>query len=208
MALGTIDVELVGLKEQLEKLKAGREQFLGAVRARMQTAVEILVGAVQTELSKGPRDVLAKGRRLDSYRFPKNPTKHLRVRTGRLRASVAGRVLQGNVAGRVVAGGSVIEGRVGPQRTKYALIHELGGTIVQHPQSRLRVFFRIDKDGRSRFSTKRRSNFEQRITYGTRTITIPPRPYVGPAIEAKRKAVIEQLGLAFDVFTASGGARL
>lgn len=60
----------------------------------------------------------------------------------------------------------------------YAAIHQTGGTITQYPQSRK---VRIRKvGGRLRFARKAHKRaFEKRVTYGTRSIFIPARPYFG-----------------------------
>jgi len=57
----------------------------------------------------------------------------------------------------------------------YAAAHEFGAQIERFAYSR-RVEFKVDrKSGKSRFAKKGRGNFEQAVTYGDRTQTIPPR---------------------------------
>lgn len=60
----------------------------------------------------------------------------------------------------------------------YAGIHQTGGTITQYPQSRT---IRMRKVGRKRLFAKRTHKrvTEHRATFGTRTIVIPARPYLG-----------------------------
>jgi len=60
----------------------------------------------------------------------------------------------------------------------YAGIHQTGGTITQYAQSR-KVRFR--KVGRKvQFAKKAHKRvFEKPVTFGTRTIAIPARPYLG-----------------------------
>lgn len=60
---------------------------------------------------------------------------------------------------------------------EYAAIQNFGGEIRQFAQTRF-VNFRIDKKGRSRFSTRANANLAQAVTYGDRRITIPPRPFL------------------------------
>ncbi|HBG06319.1 MAG: hypothetical protein A2075_12175 [Geobacteraceae bacterium GWC2_58_44] len=79
----------------------------------------------------------------------------------------------------------------------YSAIQHFGGTIVQHPRSQ-KVYFRADeKTGviGNRFVRKSKSNFSQWATSGTRTITIPARPFA--AITAQEVLEIEVATLDF-----------
>lgn len=62
----------------------------------------------------------------------------------------------------------------------YAAIHYFGGTINM-PARPGEVFFRTGRDGAvgNRFSTRKRSNFAQRVNIGAYTIHIPARPWLG-----------------------------
>jgi len=88
------------------------------IRERMEEAVGELEQEVQDQLRRGPRDVKGGGARLEDVKLGKNPTSHLRIRSGRL---------IGSIRGRVTGRGVLVEGRVGPQRVSYAAIHEFGG---------------------------------------------------------------------------------
>lgn len=60
----------------------------------------------------------------------------------------------------------------------YAAIHQTGGAITQYSHSR-KVRFRTVA-GRLRFARKAHKRaFERPVTFGTRTIVIPARPYLG-----------------------------
>lgn len=60
----------------------------------------------------------------------------------------------------------------------YAAIHQTGGVITQYPQSRKVRFRKVA--GRLRFARKAHKRaVEKPVTFGTRTIVIPARPYLG-----------------------------
>jgi phage gpG-like protein len=59
----------------------------------------------------------------------------------------------------------------------YAAIHQFGGRVLR-PMRRGTLRFKVDKDGRSRFATKAKANFEQDATFGGRAFTITARPYL------------------------------
>jgi phage virion morphogenesis protein len=70
----------------------------------------------------------------------------------------------------------------------YAAIHQTGGTITQYPQSRKVRFRKVG--GRLRFARKAHKRaVEKPVTYGTRTIVIPARPYLGFS-EADRAEIL------------------
>jgi len=106
---------------------AGTDERLRRAAAGLRTEIEralgrggaILEREVKRQLSLGPRDVTKRGRRLERFRFSTNPTEHLRVRTDRLRGSVASR-FEGGIRPYAAI-------RTGPQRVPYARIHEFGG---------------------------------------------------------------------------------
>lgn len=59
----------------------------------------------------------------------------------------------------------------------YAAIQQLGGRVLR-PMRRGVLLFKVGKDGKSRFATKAKANFEQDATFGGRPTTIPARPYL------------------------------
>jgi phage virion morphogenesis protein len=59
----------------------------------------------------------------------------------------------------------------------YAAIHQFGGRVL-HPMRRGVLRFKIDKDGKSRFASKAKANFEQDVMFGGRPTVIPARPYL------------------------------
>jgi phage virion morphogenesis protein len=70
----------------------------------------------------------------------------------------------------------------------YAAIHQTGGMITQYPQSRKVRFRKVG--GRLRFARKAHKRaFEKPVTYGTRIIFIPARPYLGFS-EADRAEIL------------------
>lgn len=70
----------------------------------------------------------------------------------------------------------------------YAGIHQDGGTITQHPQSRV---IRMRKVGKRRLFAKNshKRATEHRATFGTRTIVIPKRAYLGVSEEDRAEIV-------------------
>lgn len=89
-----------------------------------------------------------------------------------------GRILQrtGRLASSVVRAFGNGFATVGTN-LEYAAIQNFGGEIRQFAQTRF-VNFRVDKRGRSRFSTRQKANLAQAVTYGDRRITIPARPFL------------------------------
>ncbi|MHC1792015.1 phage virion morphogenesis protein [Solidesulfovibrio sp.] len=68
----------------------------------------------------------------------------------------------------------------------YAAIQQFGGRVLR-PMRRGVLRFKVGKDGKSRFATKAKANFEQDATFGGRPTTIPARPYLptsGPLPDA------------------------
>lgn len=66
----------------------------------------------------------------------------------------------------------------------YAKVQDQGGTIVQHPHSRYVRFRELGKagSGQLRFAgrkSKSKRLVTKRVTYGTRIIKIPARPWIG-----------------------------
>lgn len=61
----------------------------------------------------------------------------------------------------------------------YAAIHQFGGTVAKHAQSRQVYFKQSDiRAGRSRFVSRKASDFAQWATVGAHDVTIPARPYL------------------------------
>ncbi len=129
MALPRVTIQLPNLT--LLRLRMARRglSLRGRIIDAMGRAVEILEEAVQDQLRKRPKDVGKGGGRLETVKLAKNPTKHLRIRSGRL---------IGSIRGRVKRKGFIVEGRVGPQRVAYAAIHEFGGQAGRGGQTRIR----------------------------------------------------------------------
>ena len=84
----------------------------------------------------------------------------------------------------------------------YGRIHQDGGTITQYPQSRT---IRLRKvKGRVQFARKAHKRAtERRVSYGTRTITIPARPYLG-FDDALRGQIVEAADEHFSNAAGSG----
>ena len=71
----------------------------------------------------------------------------------------------------------------------YAAIHQQGGTVTQHPQSRKVRFRKVGKQ--HRFARKAHKRvIEKPVTFGLRSIVIPARPYLGFS-EADRVKILE-----------------
>lgn len=62
---------------------------------------------------------------------------------------------------------------------EYGPIHQFGGTIRQDAQSRLQPFRVNMKTGRSRFSSRKKANFEQWTSRPSYEIDMPARPFLG-----------------------------
>lgn len=93
--------------------------------------------------------------------------------------------------------------QVGPLRVhvssnaRYAAIHEFGGTI-QHPGGAAYFF----KDGKPVFVGKRGSAaFFHLPATKPHAITLPARPYMGPAARAKRQEVVATVNKAISFAT-------
>ncbi|GGB55074.1 virion morphogenesis protein [Roseibium aquae] len=86
----------------------------------------------------------------------------------------------------------------------YAAIHQTGGTITQYPQSRKVRFRKVG--GRLRFARKAHKRaFEKPVTYGTRTIVIPARPYLGFS-DADRAEILALAEAHFEAAAGEGRA--
>ncbi|MBO9419156.1 phage virion morphogenesis protein [Labrenzia sp. R4_2] len=86
----------------------------------------------------------------------------------------------------------------------YAAIHQTGGTITHYPQSRKVRFRKVG--GQLRFARKAHKRaFEKRVTYGTRTIVIPARPYLGFS-EADRAEILRLVEAYFEDAGGEGAA--
>jgi len=81
---------------------------------------------------------------------------------------------------------SGVVGVWGVRDVKYALIHELGGTIVPKVAKALAI---PQEDGSVRFA---------------KSVTIPPRPYLRPAADKKYPGLADRIRKAYD----QGGAPL
>ena len=68
----------------------------------------------------------------------------------------------------------------------YAVIHNEGG-IINKKESNRSINFKISRDGRSRFSKKKKANFQQDVTIGAHAIKIPKRQFVGHSGVLMRK---------------------
>lgn len=119
---------------------------------------------------------------------PLPPPGPLRALTGMLLRSIAQRVVATETGARGVVGSNLA----------YARIHELGGTIQQAARSQLPLakgaLTRAGKKfkGVKLFGSRGRQDLGAR-TFGARTISIPARPYLGPALERRRAAVNERM---------------
>jgi len=80
-----------------------------------------------------------------------------------------------------------VRGLWGVQDVVYALIHELGGTIVPKTAADLAI---PQADGSVRL---------------VKSVTIPPRPYLRPAADAKYPGLAANIRRAFAASTARGG---
>ena len=116
----TVTFEIRGLKALL-----GRFRFITlggldlAIRGKIDQAAEVLIGAMQNQLDKGPAaEVGSSGPRVEDVSLPKNTTEHLRRVTSRLIQSIGKKVSR-------IPGGW--QAAVGPQRVVYGPIHEFGG---------------------------------------------------------------------------------
>jgi len=87
---------------------------------------------------------------------------------------------------REVPGG--VEGRWGSQDVVYALIHELGGTIVPKKAAALAI---PQPDGSVRFA---------------KSVTIPARPYLRPAADAVYPQLVANVRKAYDRLSGASGA--
>lgn len=100
---------------------------------------------------------------------------------------------------------SIIVTQVAPLRVlimataRYAAIQEYGGTI-QHPGGTA-YFFR---DGKPVFVGSRNAAFWQLPHTKPHPITLPARPYMGPAARAKRKEVVAMVNKVITFATKKG----
>ncbi len=119
-----LNFKLIGARSAQNYLKSIPDKLKSNTYRSMERIGLILVREVKEQLSKGPKDIKKKGPRVELYKYKKNPTPHLRVRTGRLRQSVTHSL---NYEGKLL----VL--RVGPQRVQYARKHELGIKVKARP---------------------------------------------------------------------------
>ena len=84
----------------------------------------------------------------------------------------------------------------------YAAIHQKGGSVTRYPHSRKVKFRKVGSQLRFAKKAHKRA-FEKPVTYGTRTIVIPARPYLG--FSAEDRATIERLALQY--FNRATGVR-
>ncbi|MES0879695.1 phage virion morphogenesis protein [Roseibium sp. SCP14] len=84
----------------------------------------------------------------------------------------------------------------------YGRIHQQGGAITQHPQSR-KVRFR--KEGNQvRFAKRAHKRaYEKTVTFGPRTIVIPARPYLGFSAD-DRETILRLAGDHYNAAIAGG----
>lgn len=94
----------------------------------------------------------------------------LRIRTNRLKSSIAG---------TANAVGDIISGKIGTN-VVYARIHELGGTIV--PKNG--PFLKFNIGGRWIFASK---------------VTMPKRPYLAPSLNENKSFIVKQFQKTIDV---------
>lgn len=73
---------------------------------------------------------------------------------------------------------------------KYAPIHQFGGSIVHYAKSR-QAYFRVSRDGSSRFAKKSRANFARSITIREYISQMPARPFLG--VNSSEERTIEQM---------------
>lgn len=109
-----------------------------------------------------------------------------RVRGGTLRRAVS------SMARTVTSNGDTFKMIID---LPYAEIQNNGGVINKGASDRI-IQFKVDKKtGKSRFSTKKKSNFEQDVHIGAHSITIPQRQFVGQTQELTdmQKKKIEQI---------------
>jgi phage gpG-like protein len=111
--MSIVTISVTGDRKLVSELEDGVRKLPGALRKRIEQSAQVVQRNVLLQLSKGPPAV-GSTRRKQSV----NPTKHLRTVSGRLRQSV-GVVLK--------IGRRAVEARIGPQRVRYAGIHERGG---------------------------------------------------------------------------------
>lgn len=71
-------------------------------------------------------------------------------------------------------------------RLPYAQIHNSGGVINKGVRTG-QIYFRIKKDGTSRFAKKRNSNFQQKAVFDSHTINMPKRQYIGNSFVLNQK---------------------
>ena len=83
----------------------------------------------------------------------------------------------------------------------YAKIHNEGGTINKSATTRSQNF-KINKNGKSRFATKIRANFQQDVNVGAHTINIPKRQFIGQTselTEMQKAKIIKVVGKIWEV---------
>lgn len=117
--------------------------------------------------------------------------RHLMGDTGALRSSITTQVDQRTL--RAVIGSPLV----------YAPVHEFGAVIRPKTKSYL-VFFIPNERARATMSpvarrtASRRSGGKLGVWVRTKKVTIPERPYLGPALQTKRSAIEELFRRAID----------
>ena len=151
-----ISVEFTGNEEMARDMEKSASEFKSNVRKNIVRAAALIQKSIQVNLG---------GKVLN---IGNNPG-------GRLRQSV-GIELKGSGVGTVAS--------IGPQRIKYARIHELGGII--EPKTKKALRFQIGGE----FITVKR-------------VVIPARPYIKPAIEENLERIADLMGESFGVILAT-----
>lgn len=127
--------------------------------------------------------------------------KVLHVQTGRLRTSIRHRI-------KVMRGGKRIVGRIGTN-VVYAMIHEFGGTIVPRSGKFLTVpadgvlgsardyedTYAIVQGDKGRIMQKMGKGKSRVLFWLVRSVRIPERPYIRPAIRDTKPLVESDLRL-------------
>lgn len=97
------------------------------------------------------------------------------VKSGRLRRSLRTKKIN-SLAGKIYTD------------VPYAKVHNEGLTINKKASNRT-INFKVGRDGKSRFSTAKKANFQQDITIGAHSIKMPKRQFIGYSGKLNRQII-------------------
>lgn len=157
--------------EGAEELRRRMAHIKGGFRKVIEDALRLAATHVEEEAK---RQVNLGGR------------EHLKYVTGNLQRSIGSRATAGGLSREIAPG---LAGGNAGKVLKYAAIHEYGGIIRPKTPGGVLVF-RVETAQRiGQYRSSRRKDTSMSNVIFAKQVTIPARPYLGPAMTIQRPAV-------------------